>query len=59
MNVQAVPESALLDLKHLLIEAQQRVPPVLLALDDPDEDLQVGVSLPLVSRSMLITHTCL
>jgi hypothetical protein len=36
-----VPESALLDLKHLLIEAQQRVPPVLLALDDPDEDLQV------------------
>mmetsp|Transcript_14242 Transcript_14242/g.21070 ORF Transcript_14242/g.21070 Transcript_14242/m.21070 type:complete len:611 (+) Transcript_14242:1-1833(+) len=36
----SVPESALLDLKHLLIEAQQRVPPVLLALDDPDESLQ-------------------
>ncbi|KAG5187014.1 DEAD box helicase [Tribonema minus] len=36
----AVPESALLDLKHLLIEAQQRVPPVLMALDDPDEDIQ-------------------
>ncbi len=35
-----VPESTLLDLKHLLIEARQRVPPVLMALDDPDEDLQ-------------------
>lgn len=35
-----VPESALLDLKHLLIEAKQRVPPVLLALDDPDDDLK-------------------
>ncbi|CAM9986932.1 unnamed protein product [Choristocarpus tenellus] len=34
-----VEESALLDLKHLLMEAQQRVPPVLMALDDPDEDL--------------------
>lgn len=29
-----VDESSLLDLKHLLIEAKQRVPPVLLALDD-------------------------
>jgi ATP-dependent RNA helicase DDX41 len=36
-----VEESILLDLKHLLIEAKQRVPPVLQALDDPDEDLQV------------------
>eukprot|EP00605_Chrysophyceae_sp_TOSAG23-4_P000505 GSChrysophyteH1.ASY1.ANO1.567.1 assembled CDS len=35
-----VPESALLDLKHLLIEAKQRVPPVLQALQDPDEDIQ-------------------
>ncbi|CAM9877838.1 unnamed protein product [Discosporangium mesarthrocarpum] len=33
-----VEESALLDLKHLLMEAQQRVPPVLMALDDPVED---------------------
>ena len=32
-------ESALLDLKHLLIEAKQRVPPVLLALQDSDEDV--------------------
>jgi ATP-dependent RNA helicase DDX41 len=30
-----VDERLLLDLKHLLIEAKQRVPPVLLALDDP------------------------
>ena len=38
-----VDESALLDLKHLLIEAKQRVPPVLQALDDPDDDLmEVG-----------------
>ena len=34
-----VEESTLLDLKHLLIEAEQRVPPVLQALEDPDEDL--------------------
>jgi len=34
-----VPESALLDLKHLLVEAKQRVPPVLQALQDPDIDL--------------------
>uniref|UniRef100_A0A7S3XUS9 RNA helicase n=1 Tax=Heterosigma akashiwo TaxID=2829 RepID=A0A7S3XUS9_HETAK len=35
-----VEESTLLDLKHLLIEAKQRVPPVLEALDDPDRDLE-------------------
>ena len=34
-----VEQSTLLDLKHLLIEAKQRVPPVLEALEDPDEDL--------------------
>ena len=34
-----VPESVLLDLKHLLIEAKQRIPPVLQALQDPDNDL--------------------
>lgn len=34
-----VPESILLDLKHLLIEAKQRVPPVLQALQDPDDDI--------------------
>jgi ATP-dependent RNA helicase DDX41 len=33
-----VEESILLDLKHLLIEAKQRVPPVLQALEDPEED---------------------
>lgn len=32
-----VEESALLDLKHLLVEAKQRVPPVLRALEDPEE----------------------
>jgi ATP-dependent RNA helicase DDX41 len=32
-----VEETTLLDLKHLLLEAKQRVPPVLLALDDPVE----------------------
>jgi ATP-dependent RNA helicase DDX41 len=35
-----VNESTLLDLKHLLIEAKQRVPPVLQALDDPDDDMR-------------------
>ena len=35
----SVEESALLDLKHLLIEAKQRVPPVLQALEDPQEGL--------------------
>ncbi|KAM3576840.1 hypothetical protein VYU27_001206 [Nannochloropsis oceanica] len=34
-----VEQSTLLDLKHLLIEARQRVPPVLEALEDPDADL--------------------
>jgi ATP-dependent RNA helicase DDX41 len=34
-----VEESVLLDLKHLLIEAKQRVPPVLQAFADPDEEL--------------------
>eukprot|EP00884_Botryococcus_braunii_P021065 jgi/Botrbrau1/7642/Bobra.0159s0088.1 len=33
-------ESILLDLKHLLKEARQRVPPVLQALDDPMEELE-------------------
>lgn len=32
-----VDEHLLLDLKHLLIEAKQRVPPVLLAMEDPTE----------------------
>lgn len=31
-------ESTLLDLKHLLMEAKQRVPPVLLIMDDPTDD---------------------
>lgn len=33
-------ESILLDLRHLLKEAKQRIPPVLMALDDPMEELQ-------------------
>jgi ATP-dependent RNA helicase DDX41 len=33
----SVDENLLLDLKHLLREAKQRIPPVLLALDDPAE----------------------
>ena len=33
-------ESVLLDLKHLLREAKQRVPPVLAALEDPMDELQ-------------------
>lgn len=36
-------EQILLDLKHLLKEAKQRVPPVLQALHDPMEELAVGV----------------
>jgi ATP-dependent RNA helicase DDX41 len=35
-----VQQSTLLDLKHLLIEAKQRVPPCLDALDDPDSDIR-------------------
>jgi ATP-dependent RNA helicase DDX41 len=34
-----VEEAALLDLKHLLIEAKQRVPPVLMALDDHENNI--------------------
>ncbi|CAD7695226.1 unnamed protein product, partial [Ostreobium quekettii] len=33
-------ETILLDLKNLLKEAKQRIPPVLMALDDPMEELQ-------------------
>lgn len=33
----SVPDTVLLDLKHLLLEAKQRVPPVLEALEDPEE----------------------
>lgn len=39
LPAQMVDESALLDLKHLLMEAQQRVPPVLMALEDPDQEM--------------------
>jgi len=35
-----VDELVLLDLKHLLVEAKQRVPPVLMALDDPRDMVQ-------------------
>ena len=31
------PESILLDLKHLLREAKQKIPPVLAQLNDPEE----------------------
>ena len=37
-----VPVPALLDLKHLLIEAKQRVPPVLLAFEDDTDGELVG-----------------
>ena len=37
-------ETTLLDLKHLLKEAKQRVPPVLLALDDPLEAMQAAAA---------------
>ncbi len=33
-------ESILLDLKHLLKEAKQRIPPVLTALEDPYENME-------------------
>jgi len=38
----SVEEHLLLDLKHLLIEAKQRVPPVLLAIEDPAEAAGLG-----------------
>lgn len=38
-----VEESLLIDLKHLLQEAKQRVPPVLAALDDPNDMLPQGM----------------
>ncbi|KAJ3195452.1 hypothetical protein HK101_000163 [Irineochytrium annulatum] len=34
-------EQILLDLKHLLIEAKQRIPPVLLALEDPTQKFTI------------------
>ena len=38
----SVEESTLLDLKHLLVEAKQRVPPVLMALEDPADLVDDG-----------------
>ena len=38
----SVEEFVLLDLKHLLIEAKQRVPPFLLALEDPAGDARAA-----------------
>merc|ERR1719284_2021955 len=35
-------ETTLLDLKHLLKEARQRIPPVLMMLDDPRDGLPEG-----------------
>jgi ATP-dependent RNA helicase DDX41 len=35
-------ETTLLDLKHLLKEARQRIPPVLMMLDDPRDNIQEG-----------------
>lgn len=35
-------ETTLLDLKHLLKEARQRIPPVLMMLDDPRDAIQSG-----------------
>ena len=32
-------ETTLLDLKHLLVEAHQRIPPVLMIMDDPLENV--------------------
>lgn len=40
----AQSESILLDLKHLLREAKQRIPPVLQALHDPMDELRVRES---------------
>jgi ATP-dependent RNA helicase DDX41 len=37
-----VEPSSLLDLKHLLVEAKQRVPPVLQVLDEPDASRLAG-----------------
>ncbi len=37
LNHQECSESSMLDLKHLLKEAKQRVPPILMALDDPQD----------------------
>eukprot|EP00727_Mastigamoeba_balamuthi_P007338 m51a1_g3224 putative atp-dependent rna helicase ddx41 (811) ;mRNA; r:76642-86777 len=38
----SVPETMLLDLKHLLMEAKQRVPNILLAIHGPEEELLEG-----------------
>ncbi|DBA02055.1 TPA: hypothetical protein N0F65_000302 [Lagenidium giganteum] len=48
----SVPESALLDLKHLLVEAKQTVPPVLRALEDPYMDNPDGSGLTNATGTM-------
>ena len=34
-----VDQSVLLDLKHILLEAKQHIPPVLMAIEEPDQDV--------------------
>lgn len=52
-----VEESALLDLKHLLMEAQQRVPPVLMALEDPAAEMD-EVSLTVsINTVLVVSHS--
>lgn len=50
-------ETLLLDLKHLLKEAKQKIPPVLMTLNDPSEKFgtpSVSVALPLLLLCFLI-----
>lgn len=37
-----VDQSVLLDLKHILLEAKQSIPPVLMAIEEPDQELNVA-----------------
>lgn len=41
-NLVFADESVLLDLKHLLIEAKQKIPPVLSSLESQNDYLELG-----------------
>ena len=53
-----VAESTLIDLKHLLVEAKQKIPPVLAALESQNDDyLELGGKTIVSCSSLFDNHS--
>lgn len=58
-HVVFVDESVLLDLKHLLLEAKQKIPPVLAALQaDNEEYLELGGKIIKKAKTLSLSLKC-